>query len=480
MMDNFDFEDNYFPSMDELLVRYEKIRNGEPLQYLEEEDYLNLIEYFDDNENVDNAVEAIGIGLSYFPFSSALLIKKADFEIADKKYLKALRTLELSEIYNRNDINLYILKIDAYLALRDFEKANAAFNEAVSMFKGEEAIDLLLELTDLYDDYDEFDKVFDSLKLILKLDPQNQEALYKICFWTEFLGRNEESIRIHEQIIDQYPYNEIAWFNLAAAYQGLKLYEKAIDKYLYAIAINDKFDYAYRNLGDAYMRLRKYKQAIEVLEKLLELSRSEDVIHEAIGYCYHKLENYDKARMHYVEALNLNPDDTKLSYKIALTYMNERQWHKAEKAMENAIGAKKIFPEMHLAMGECKFQLGAYIDAIHHFGIVVKSRPKNAGAWEALIRSLYFSNNLEEAIVQSENAFEFTDGKYLFLYYKAFALFAMGKQKEAACCLEMALSKDAKAFKKIVDINPLLLQNSAIIELLSRYPVSKKNTRKRN
>ncbi len=478
MMDDYDYDDDFLP-IEELLEKYYRIKDGSGAAFLEEDHFITIIEYFDDGDDFTKAAEAVEIGLMYFPYSSVLLIKKADFEIADKKYSTALDTLQQSEIYNKNDINLFILKIDAYLALKMHEEATDVFNEAVVMFQGDEAIDLLLELSDLYDDYDEFDRVFDCLKLVLELEPQNSEALYKICFWTEFLGRNEESIRIHEKIIDQYPYNEIAWFNLAAAYQGLKLYKKAIDKYLYAIAINEKFDYAYRNLGDAYMRLRKYKEAIEVLEKLLELSRSEDVLHEAIGYCYHKLENYEKARKHYLEALHLNPEDLKLSYKIALTYMSEKQWSKAENVMKNVVTTKKAFPEMHLAMGECKFQLGSYIDAIHHFGVAVKYKPKNIGAWEALIRSLYFSGNYEEAIVQSDNAFEYTDGKYIFLYYKAFALFAIGKNKEAAISMEDALSKDAKSFKKIVDINPLLLQNSIITELLSRYPVSKKSKRNR-
>ncbi|MEB3059476.1 hypothetical protein, partial [Parvimonas sp. D9] len=83
--------------------------------------------------------------------------------------------------------------------------------------------------------------VFDCLKLILEEDPSNEEALYKICFWTDFTGRNEESIRLHQQIIEEQPFSELAWFNLAAAYQGLKLYEKAIDAYQYAVAIDEKF-----------------------------------------------------------------------------------------------------------------------------------------------------------------------------------------------------------------------------------------------
>ena len=41
---------------------------------------------------------------------------------------------------------------------------------------------MLFELADVYDDYEEFDKVFDCLRLILEIEPTNEEALYKICF----------------------------------------------------------------------------------------------------------------------------------------------------------------------------------------------------------------------------------------------------------------------------------------------------------
>ena len=198
--------------------------------------------------------------------------------------------LDQAEILDSTDIDIYILKTDAYLALDQQEKAVELLEDALISLKGRKGLNLLFELADVYDDYEEFDKIFDCLKLILEQEPNNEEALYKICFWTDFTGRNEESIRLHQQIIDEYPYNELAWFNLAAAYQGLKLYEKSIDAYKYAVVIDEKFDYAYRNMGDAFIRLRKYKDAIEALEKVMELARPEDVIYEAIGHCYDKLE----------------------------------------------------------------------------------------------------------------------------------------------------------------------------------------------
>ncbi|MDP4247273.1 MAG: hypothetical protein Q8932_15640, partial [Bacteroidota bacterium] len=251
--------------MKELLKQYQDLKNGRRHSFMEEEAFEKIIDYFDDTEDLPQAIEAVELGMEQYPYSSALLIKKADLMIATRRYQEALNILERVELLDSADINLYILKTDAYLALDQQEKAVALLENALLHFQGEERIELLFELADVYDDYEEFDKIFDCLKLILEQEPGNEEALYKICFWTDFTGRNEESIRLHQQIIDDNPYSELAWFNLAAAFQGLKLYEKAVDAYKYALAIDEKFDYAYRNMGDAYIRLRKFKDAIESL-----------------------------------------------------------------------------------------------------------------------------------------------------------------------------------------------------------------------
>jgi tetratricopeptide (TPR) repeat protein len=246
----------------ELLKQFENLRSGRQHSFLEEDAFEKIITYFQEKEDLAKATEAAELAIEHYPYSSALLIKKADILLATRKYKQALEVLEQAELLDSTDINLYILKTDVYLALDQQDKAVVLLEQALDFFEGQERLELLFELADVYDDYEEFDKVFDCLKLVLEDDPTNEEALYKICFWTDFTGRNEESIRLHQHIIDEYPYSELAWFNLAAAYQGLKLYEKAIDAYQYAITIDEKFDYAYRNMGDAYIRLRKYKEGI--------------------------------------------------------------------------------------------------------------------------------------------------------------------------------------------------------------------------
>lgn len=453
----------------ELVRQFQNIKAGRSYSFLDEEAFEKIIDHFDDIEDLSQALEAVEMGLERYPYSSQLHIKKADLLIATRRYNEALRILNHAELLDSNDINLYILKTDAYLALDQQEKAVELLENALTLFDGQERIEMLFELADVYDDYEEFDKIFDCLKLILEQDPNNEEALYKICFWTDFTGRNEESIRLHQNIIDEYPYSELAWFNLAAAYQGLKLYEKSIDAYKYAVAIDEKFDYAFRNMGDAYIRLRKYKDAIEVLERVLELSRPEDVIFEAIGHCYDRLKNYAQARFYYRKASHLNQDDSKLYYKIACTYINEGQWGTAIKQLETALQIHRNQPEFNLAMGECKMQLGDYKEAIQYFSNVVRQRPRNISSWEALIRCLYNGEYYEEALEQIKSAIKHIENKPIFIFYLSAVYFAMGKIKEGLLHLDRAMSKSPKHLKKMIDLNPSLLQHQQIVDLIARY-----------
>ncbi len=461
--------------MDDLIRQYEDLRSGKKSSFLEEESFETLIVYFNDKNDFYKALEIAETALDYFPYSGGMLIKKADLLIATHSYHEALDTLRQAELFENENIDIYILRTDAFLALDMHAQAAALLEEALLIFEGDEKIDLLFELADVYDDYEDFEKVFDCLKLILEMEPANEEALYKICFWTDFTGRNEESIRLHQNIIDEQPYSELAWFNLGSAYQGLKLYEKAIDAYQYAIVINDKFDYAYRNIGDAYIRLRKYREAIEVLEKVAELTRPEDVIFEALGHCYQKIGKFATARFNYRKASHINATDSKLHYKIALTYINEKKWDKAIDQLEAALRIHKNVPDYNIAIGQCYMQKENYKDAVHHFSMAVRSRPKNIHGWKALITCLYQSKHFEEAIQQCHVALRVTENKPLIHFLFSAVLFASGKSKDALLQLETGLKKAPKLVKNFMELNPAIFQNSSVVDLIARYRKIKRN-----
>ncbi|MBC9912476.1 tetratricopeptide repeat protein [Chitinophaga varians] len=469
MSKDFSFLNEDFDDLRDLLQQFENLRAGKSHSFLDEDSFEQIIDYYDEQDEMPIALQAAEIAIEQFPYSSALLLKKANLLIETKKYKEALHLLDKAALLDRNDINLYILQTDVYLALNQHQKAADVLNEQIDQFEGEDKTELLLELADVYDDWEEFEKVFDCLKMALEHDPNNEEALHKICFWTEFTGRNEESIRLHTWIIDEHPFNHLAWFNLGTAYQGLKLYEKAIDAYQYAVAIDEKFDYAYRNMGDAYIRLRKYADAIEVLQKHLEIAKPEDVIYEAIGHCYERQRKYTQARYYYRKASHLSPNDDKLFYKIAVAYMMEENWDNAAKSLLNALKINKQSAEYNMSLGECYLQLGKEKDALLYFVNAVRIRPKSVQPWQELVKGLYVFGFLEEALDQLAAAEEKAGRKPVFQYYRAAILIAQGKTKEGLLHLETALQQAPKALKKLVELDPAILQHVSVVDLIGQY-----------
>ncbi|MDQ0105994.1 tetratricopeptide repeat protein [Chitinophaga terrae (ex Kim and Jung 2007)] len=469
MSKDFSFLNEDFDDLRDLLQQFENLRTGQSHSFLDEDSFEQIIDYYDERDEMPIALQAAEIAIEQFPYSSTLLLKKANLLIETKKYTEALDLLEKAAILDRTDINLYILQTDVYLALNQHQKAAAVLEEQIEQFEGEDRIDLLLELADVYDDWEEFEKVFDCLKMALEYDPNNEEALHKICFWTEFTGRNEESIRLHTSIIDEHPFNHLAWFNLATALQGLKLYEKAIDAYQYAVAIDEKFDYAYRNMGDAYIRLRKYAEAIEVLQKHLEIAKPEDVIYEAIGHCYEKQRKYTQARYYYRKASHLSPNDDKLYYKIAVAYMMESNWENAIKSLHNALKINKNSAEYNMSMGECYLEMEKHKEALIYFMNAVRARPKSPVVWQELLKGLYVAGFLEEALSQLATAEEKAGRKPIFMYYRAAILIAMGRTKEGLLHLETALQQAPKIVKKLVELDPAILQHVSVVDLIAQY-----------
>jgi len=466
--DSWDDDEEDSGSIEDLLRDYELIKQGSKSRFLDEEDYEYIIEYFFQNNNESEAITACEIAQSYYPYSTSILLSKAEILFQAQKYGQAVHTLDMLDQLDGSNIEAVLLRSDIYLAQYKHDQAARLLEQKIQQFEGREKVELMLELSDVYDECEDFEAVFSILKQILELDYRNEEALHKISFWADFAGMQEESVVLHQKIIDEDPYNALAWFNLGAALQGLKKHEAAIDAYEYCVAIDEKFEFAYRNMADAYMRLHWYDKAIESLEKNLELGKPEDVIFEAMGHCFEKQKNFDRARYYYRQAVQLNPADDGIFYRIGETYSREKQWEKAMKAYSVALNLNKDNAAYSLAIGNCLMEMEAYNEALVCFINAVRLKPGNKSNWMALVKGLYRSRDFEEALTQVLLAKENLGDKPDFDYYHAGILFAMGKSKEALLYLESAFKEAPAKLKLLTEIDPDILQRKAVADLIAR------------
>jgi len=456
-------------SIEELLQRFQEIKDGNATGMLDEEDYERIIEHYFQNSNDAEALLACDIGKTYYPFSSSILMLKAEILTQTQKYGQALNTLDEVEQYDHSNLGAVLLRADVLLSQYKYDQAAAYLVSSVEKFEGKDKVEVLLELSDVYDECEEYEEVYLTLKKILLIDHRNDEALQKISFWAEFTEKLEDSVELHTFLTNEDPYSTLAWFNLGAAYQGLKLFEKAVDAYEYCIAIDEKFEFAYRNMADAYMRLKVYDKAIEVLEKHLEIAKPEDVIFEAMGYCWEKRKDFSMARHYYRQASKLNPEDDTIFYKIGETYARERDWEKAVKAYSVALNIDKENATYCMAIGNCLMEMDVKSEALVCFLNAVRLKPSIKSTWIALVRGLYITGHYEEALTQIDVARGNCGEKTEFNYLQAAVLFEMGKAKEALLVLERALKEAPSKLKTFTQLNPDFIKRSSVADLVARY-----------
>jgi len=53
-------------------------------------------------------------------------------------------------------------------------------------------------------------------------------------------------------------------------------------------------------------------------------------------------------------------------------------------------------------------------------------------------------------------------------------LFMLGKSKEGLLKLEAAMEKAPRSLKKFIELNPSILQNNQVVDLVARYKKGKK------
>ena len=81
---------------------------------------------------------------------------------------------------------------------------------------------------------------------------------------------------------------------------------------------------------------------------------------------------------------------------------------------------------------------------------------------------------MEEANEQCVAAINITINKPIFIFYYSATLFYLGKNKEALLQLEIAMEKAPKLLKKFIEINPSILQNSQVVDIVARYKKGRK------
>ena len=222
-----------------------------------------VIDHYIINGYYYKALSAADLGVYHFPYNFIFNLRKAQAMSGMGQLNDALEFLNTIEKANAPNTEIFLTKAALFSQIRDPKNAIRYFRLAIEICDPEDKDDIYMDIALEYQNMSQFKEAIEILVEAIKINSQNEGALYEIAYCYDQLGDYTSAIKCYTDFIDENPFSFTAWYNLVNAYSKLENFEKAVWAYDYSILINYEFGPAHFNIGNAYLSLEKYLKSIE-------------------------------------------------------------------------------------------------------------------------------------------------------------------------------------------------------------------------
>jgi len=464
MNDNFD----ELSSEDlDLINRFEQMLESNKSIFFDLSDYETIIDYYANSFNYSQALVACDVGIAQYPFSTQLLIDKAQVLAMLGAFDEALVLVEeVAELEPDNE-DVPLTRGIIFNQKGDFALAINCFKQAVEQSEVKDDIYFNIGLS--YQSWGKFKAAMKYYKKSLRLNIQNELALQELLYCLEITGEGEGVVAFFQEFVDKDPYSPIAWFTLGLAQSRLANYEQAIGAYEYATLIKPDFAAAHVNLANNFVYLGEFTKAIESFQAAADLDEPNPDILCNIGECYEKLMQWDLSHRYYQKAIDLAPEMDEAWFGIGVIMDLQEKWMEAVHYYRKAISFFSDNSEYWLALAAAEYQLGNVISSVEAYEQASTLEPENKDIWLNWSIILYEQGNFEGAIDLLMNAVELQPDEAELLYRLCAYSLAAGKYKQAYNYLENALILNFDKHKLLFEFFPELESQRALSRLIDQY-----------
>ena len=135
-------------------------------------------------------------------------------------------------------------------------------------------------------------------------------------------------------------------------------------------------------------------------------------------------------------------------------------------------------PDYNMAMGYALTGLQDYRQALDYFTNVIAVRPKHIKGWCGLLDCFAQFGIWKELDKAAAKACDATGQKPIFLVYRAIACLMLKKTKPAIAFLDEAMAISPNTVRKLIKLNPSLLQFSQVTAFLDKHKKASKKKKK--
>ena len=441
--------------------------NGNSIFY-DKRTFLEIIRFYEEEFQYEKAVEVTDIAIEQFKYQSDFFIIKARLLFQTNCHEEALKLLAKAEKISPYEHDVLLLKIRILAFQGKVDEANEILAVMKKYISKDDLSDVYLSESYINEITHDYPGMYENLSKAVVCDWNNEEAMERLGFAVQLCKNFEQSIEFHQLVLNNNPYNYLAWFNLGHAYACQGEYDQAILSLEYAFITEENFQNGYLDCADICIQEKEYQKALSIYESYLDKFGLDEEVLVNMAECQFQLGDLNNARIVLNKILKLDPYNDEVYFKLGLCYSKAKKWNKAINAYHKAITLEDNSEDYYLHLAHAHNALGSYDNAELFYSKAVEIGPEQSIYWKEYIAFLIKIGKLESALVVFQEADDFTFGADL-LYCKGVAEYMAGKKEEAYLTFEEALKEDYAIHVLMYDIEPELALDPTLNSMINYY-----------
>ena len=447
--------------------RYEHMVRQQETIFFDLEDFENIIDHYVTSTRFEEALQACEAALELYPFSTELLIDRAQVTAMRGDYADAERQIDHVATLDPENADVAVTRGIINTQRGNFAEAVAFFKEGLA--QDEEREDIHFNLGLAFQSWQKYKSAAKHYKQSLRLNPDNETGVQELLQCLEVSDRLDEHEEFFTRFTDDDPYSATAWYNLGQYWYRCEKYEEAEKAFDFAVTISDDFYDAHHWLADALVCREKYREAILEFEKSYPAGEPSDEALCNIGECYEKLREWEPARRYYRQALEINPAMDEAWFGQGVLMQEQEKWFESLHFFRKAVELYPESGEYWATLGAAENQVGNVANALEAYEKATEVAPEEAQAWVSWSAILYDQGHFGEAAGLVQHAVDLHPLEAHFHYMLCAYLLADGRLREAYDALETALTLNYEQHPLLFDYFPELKNQPGLKRLIEQH-----------
>jgi tetratricopeptide (TPR) repeat protein len=447
--------------------KFESMLKTNEVSFFDSDEFEQIIEHYLEAGKMAMARKAIHLATSQHPASVNLRLLHAEMLVFDNKFELAHQTLDdLQELQPHNS-EIFIQKANIYSKTERHDQAIELLKQALELTDDKADVYNLIGMEYLFTE--DYSNAKVNFMQCLELDDTDYSALYNIIYCFDFLQEHQQAIDFLNLFLNSNPYSEVAWHQVGKQYFDLKMYEKSLAAFDFAIISDDHFVGAYLEKGKVLEKLGRYNEAIENYQITLKLDDPTSFAYLRLGKCFQKLGNDELSIKYLKKTVTEDPLLDKGWISIIDYYTKKLNYPKALSYVDKAIEVDSENALYWIRFANLNKRLNFFEEAEYGYRRAIELGNYEEATWIARADILLGLGELPAVASNLNHGLEFYPENVEMEYRLAGVFYSLKEPVKGKFYLQNALKNDSEFVIILEELFPEVMEMKEVQDMIKRY-----------